>query len=34
MGSVSLNSTKQIDELDKYFNNKATISFSENNVYF
>ena len=34
MGSVSLNATKQIDELDKYFDNKATISFSENNVYF
>jgi uncharacterized membrane protein YhiD involved in acid resistance len=34
MGSVSLNSIKQIDELDKYFNNKAKISFSENNVYF
>ena len=34
MGSVTLNSTKQIDELDKYFDNKAKISFSENNVYF
>jgi uncharacterized membrane protein YhiD involved in acid resistance len=34
MGSVSLSSTTQIDELDKYFTNKATISFSENNVYF
>ena len=34
MGSVSLNATKQIDELDKYFDNKAKISFSEDNVYF
>ena len=34
MGSVSLNGTKQIDELDKYFDNKAKISFSEDNVYF
>ena len=34
MWSVSLNATKKIDELDKYFDNKAKISFSEDNVYF
>ena len=34
MGTVTLNSVKQFDELDKYFDHKATISFSENNIYF